>query len=130
MNTCATIVIVFPNIMILNIFSKVRFFFRKLRSLGITPEYKYLYIGITDLEVEGTWKFLNGEDFIEANSISYWNRDSNEPNGGRRENCGTAVQYGEPGSPHADPSVPYPYFRINDYYCTDYIIYGICEIKI
>eukprot|EP00066_Takifugu_rubripes_P026831 XP_011616097.1 PREDICTED: CD209 antigen-like protein E [Takifugu rubripes] len=43
---------------------------------------KYMWIGLTDVTNEGSWKWVDGT----AMSTSYWS--SKEPNGGKGENCG------------------------------------------
>ncbi|TWW59492.1 CD209 antigen-like protein D DC-SIGN-related protein 3 [Takifugu flavidus] len=43
---------------------------------------KYMWIGLTDVTNEGSWKWVDGT----AMSTSYWS--SKEPNGGKDENCG------------------------------------------
>uniref|UniRef100_A0A8C9YR03 C-type lectin domain-containing protein n=1 Tax=Sander lucioperca TaxID=283035 RepID=A0A8C9YR03_SANLU len=48
---------------------------------------KIMWIGLTDSETEGTWKWVDGTPLTK----SYW--DSEEPNGGERENCGHTYLY-------------------------------------
>nr|XP_033479012.1 CD209 antigen-like [Epinephelus lanceolatus] len=43
---------------------------------------KYMWIGLTDLQTEGTWKWVDGTQVTK----SYWG--PKEPNGGSGENCG------------------------------------------
>ncbi|XP_009892744.1 PREDICTED: uncharacterized protein LOC104294791, partial [Charadrius vociferus] len=49
------------------------------------------WLGIRDVEVEGTWKRANGT--ILPRESSSWHRD--EPNGGRQENCAAVREDGE-----------------------------------
>ncbi|XP_032380272.1 hepatic lectin [Etheostoma spectabile] len=73
---------------------------------------KLIWIGLTDSETEGTWKWVDGTPLNEDES--YWN--SEEPNGGKRENCGQTYRY------HLETSW-------NDARC-DQLINFICELKV
>lgn len=50
------------------------------------------YIGCTDVEKEGTWKWITGEPFTYSN----WDPQAPEPNGGTKENYGVMVSKNNP----------------------------------
>uniref|UniRef100_A0A3B4Z6H9 C-type lectin domain-containing protein n=1 Tax=Seriola lalandi dorsalis TaxID=1841481 RepID=A0A3B4Z6H9_SERLL len=53
-----------------------------LTIINNREEQKYLWIGLTDIETEGKWKWVDGTPLTR----SFW--DSKEPNGKTLENCG------------------------------------------
>ncbi|KAA8590712.1 hypothetical protein FQN60_014646, partial [Etheostoma spectabile] len=71
---------------------------------------KRLWIGLTDSETEGTWKWVDGTPLNE----SYW--ASKEPNGGRTENCVELQNFVFENS-------------WNDVNCSA-PLYSICEVKV
>ncbi|XP_031141313.1 CD209 antigen-like [Sander lucioperca] len=71
---------------------------------------KRLWIGLTDSETEGTWKWVDGTPLTKR----YWH--SEEPNGGERENCGNTYHYPSENS-------------LNDSPCYS-SHYWICEMKV
>uniref|UniRef100_A0A8C9YST8 C-type lectin domain-containing protein n=1 Tax=Sander lucioperca TaxID=283035 RepID=A0A8C9YST8_SANLU len=71
---------------------------------------KSMWIGLTDSETEGTWKWVDGTPLTKR----YWH--SEEPNGGERENCGNTYHYPSENS-------------LNDSPCYS-SHYWICEMKI
>ncbi|XP_075903876.1 uncharacterized protein LOC142902564 [Nelusetta ayraudi] len=71
---------------------------------------KYVWIGLTDSETEGTWRWVDGT----LPNTWYWS--SREPNGRKTENCGDIKNYNAENS-------------WNDENC-DILLFWICEKKL
>ena len=65
---------------------------RKTLIRNLSKSNIYFWIGVNDIVSEGNWVWVNGERASSSELI--WR--SNEPNGGRNENC--VVVLGQPGS--------------------------------
>ena len=89
---------------------------RLIRDVRTANFNKHLWLGITDIEVEGTWKMDDSNEVFDFNGAMFTWSEGNPDNYGGNENCAHIW------TDHAD--------TINDIGC-DHVdnAYGLCEIE-